>query len=316
VRHFHRRPFAWRPPENDELHVLNGMGVTLGDSIIGMNALAWLKARHPRLHIHLYRTPHAPPFVERLYAMARHIVFRVSYLPVPAAGLPDEVVDLSDFLHWPAFDREPMVDFFFRGLGMVAEDVPAAAKANRWLAQLPLPPLPPAWRGRPYVLLCDRASTPLRTLPQAQAAGLADRVWQAYRLPVCGLHPVAHSHFHDISAHSHSLDRYLAWVRGASVLVGVDSSAIHVAAGFDVPTLAFFVSIDPALRVRDYPRCRAVDLRSPLTQGLHASDDPAVAVEVARLWREAVAQAGMPWPAPASRLPAAELTTKWRSRWD
>src|SRR5689334_8333060 len=36
-----------RPADHatDALHVINGMGVTLGDSIIGMNALAWLKAR-------------------------------------------------------------------------------------------------------------------------------------------------------------------------------------------------------------------------------------------------------------------------------
>jgi hypothetical protein len=31
------------------------------------------------LRIHLYRTPHAPPFVDRPYAMARHIVERLSY---------------------------------------------------------------------------------------------------------------------------------------------------------------------------------------------------------------------------------------------
>src|SRR5438105_6317646 len=58
VHHAERRPFQWRAPASDTLHILNGMGVTLGDSIIGMNALAWLKTRHPTLRIHLYRSPH------------------------------------------------------------------------------------------------------------------------------------------------------------------------------------------------------------------------------------------------------------------
>jgi hypothetical protein len=91
------------------------MGVTLGDSVIGMNALAWLKAMHPRLRIHLYRTPHAPAFVGRLYALARHIVDRVSYLPVAAHDLPDEVIDLSDFLHWSSrwcSGSEPLLRFY------------------------------------------------------------------------------------------------------------------------------------------------------------------------------------------------------------
>ena len=60
----------------------------------------------------------------------------------------------------------------------------------------------------------------------------------------------------------------MAWIKGASVVVGTDSAAIHIAAGFDVPTLAFFVSIDPQLRTRDYPACRVVDARTPLADGV------------------------------------------------
>lgn len=300
IRHAGRRPFHWCMPSGGTLHVLNGMGVSLGDSIVGMNALAWLKDRHPALRIHLYRTPHAPAGVERLYRLAGHLVESVTYLPLSLETLPDQAIDLSDVLHWPSFASEPMVDFFIRGLGMLPHELPACAKANRWLARLRLPSVPAAWRGRGYVLFCGQASTPLRTVPQAQAAAMVERIWRRYGLPVLGFHPVRHPHHEDISRHSAGLDQYIAWVKGARAVVGTDSSAIHLAAGFDVPTLAVFVSIDPALRVRDYPNCRALDMRSERTCGLHASHDAAVLEAVRRTWQAVVERPDLPWPALAA----------------
>jgi ADP-heptose:LPS heptosyltransferase len=296
VRHAGRRPFRWHAPACDTLHVLNGMGVTLGDSIIGMNALAWLKASHPALRIHLYRTPHAPRFVERLYELASHIIEPVTYLPTPLQALPENVVDLSDFLHWPSFSTAPMVDFFLRGLGIPLGLVPASAKANRWLARLHLPPVPAPWSSRRYVLFCDQASTPLRAVPQEHTAAMVERIWQQYGLPVLGFHPISHPHYRDISAHSRDLDQFMAWVKGSAAVISTDSSAMHIAAGFDVPALAVFVSIDPDLRARDYAKCRVLDVRCDLTNGLHASEDPGVLREVDRIWGALAKREDLPWP--------------------
>ena len=301
VRHAGRRPFQWRAPASDTLHVLNGMGVTLGDSIIGMNALAWLKTQHPTLRIHLHRTPHSPPFVERIYQLASHIVEPVMYLPSPLQALPEDVVDLSDFLFWPSFADEPMVDFFIRGLGIAADSVPASAKANRWLSRLPVPSLPAPWSTTDYVLFCDQASTPLRAVPQTHAAPMVDRIWRQYGLPVLGFHPIVHPHYRDISRHSRSLDEFIAWVKGSAAVVATDSSAMHIAAGFDVPTLAVFVSIDPLLRARDYTHCKVLDVRCELTNGLHESNDAKVLREVHRIWGTIVDRADLPWPALADR---------------
>jgi len=300
VRHAGRRRFQWAVPESGTLHVLNGMGITLGDSVIGMNALAWLKAQHPSLRIHLYRTRHAPSFVERLYELASHIVEAVTYLPMPLEGMPDDSVDLSDFLYWPLFAAEPMVDFFLLGLGIAPDSVPASAKANRWLSRLPLLRDRPASSAGRYVLFCDQASTPLRTIPPERAATVVDRIWQRYGLPVLGFHPISHPHYQDVSRHSTNLDQFIAWVRGAAALIGTDSSAIHLAAGFDVPTLAVFVSIDPMLRARDYPNCTTLDLRSERTNGLHASDAPELCHEVRRIWHALLERPHLPWPTLAS----------------
>ena len=93
----------------------------------------------------------------------------------------------------------------------------------------------------------------------------------------------------------------MAWVRSARVVIGADSSAVHLAAGFEIPTLAGFTSINPVLRVRDYPDCTAVDLRTPLTDGLHTSDDPDLLHEVDRCWQTFLQQDMIPWPELAAR---------------
>jgi Glycosyltransferase family 9 (heptosyltransferase) len=299
-RHAGRAAFRWCAPASGTLRILNGMGVTLGDSIIGMNALAWLKHGDPSLRIELYRSRHTPAVVERLYELARAIVDQVHYLPLPLGELPADVIDLSDFVHWPVFATAAMVDFFAQGLGIAAGDMPASMKANRWLAEVAVPNVPGPWADRPYALLCADASTPLRSMPDDLLHAMVERIWRRYRLPVLGFravpHPHHHEQYHDVSAHSRSLDQYLAWVKGAQAVVGTDSSALHIAAGFDVPTLAVFVSIDPALRVRDYPHCHALDISTPATRGQHANDDPQLLRGVHANWRDLMARATLPWP--------------------
>ncbi len=228
--------------------------------------------------------------------MTSHIIEHVHYLPQPLAAIPDEAIDLSDFLYWPRFATQPMVDFFLESLGVAPGDVPASAKCNHWLAGLDLPSLPPLWAGRDYVLLAGEASTPLRSMPEAAAEALVEQAWRRYGLPVLGFRPLSHDQYHDVSAHSKHLEQFVAWVRDASVLIGTDSSAIHIAAGFDVPTLAVFVSIDPVLRVRDYMHCQAVDARTPLTHGLHQTNDARVLEEVQSIWRGVTRRDDLPWP--------------------
>ena len=96
VRHAARVPFRWRAPARDALHILNGIGVTLGDSIIGMNVLAWLK-------ICKFRAAHSSvskPTHRRMWSgcinSASHIVEPVHYLP-RRWSRSRPMVDLSDF---------------------------------------------------------------------------------------------------------------------------------------------------------------------------------------------------------------------------
>ncbi|MBN3821739.1 glycosyltransferase family 9 protein, partial [Paraburkholderia sp. Se-20369] len=175
--------------------------------------------------------------------------------------------------------------------------VPAPAKRNRWLARLALRALPHAGR-RPYVLFGPSASTAVRSVPPALRVACVDRLARRYRLPVVGFGPLAHPAYTDVGEFARDTANFIAWVRGASMLFSSDTAALHLADGFDVPTLACFTTIAPGLRVRDYPRCVPVALDVPdALRGLHRSEAPDDLAAVEAAYRTLDWDA-LAWPAP------------------
>jgi hypothetical protein len=255
-------------------HVINGMGVTLGDSIIGLTALAAIQHAHPQVRFVIYRPELSPPYVEQLYALAAGKLAPTRSLPWPLADIPaDETrIDMGNHLFWPGFMSLPMIDFFLAALGVLPESVPSAHKANRWLQTLELPRLPEPWREQPYVLFCPTASTPIRSIPQPVRRALVSRLFERFGLPVLGFGAVDHPHYVDVAATSTGTAHFLAWIRHARYVLTSDTAAVHIAAGFDVPTTAFFTTIAPELRVRDYPHCLPVTLNLPELRNVQASD--------------------------------------------
>ncbi|CAN0617469.1 conserved protein of unknown function [Burkholderia multivorans] len=297
--HAARQPFRLAYGAGMHVHVVNGMGVALGDSIVGLTALAALRDAHPGLRFTLYRPAAAPRYVEALYALAAGTVAPCRALPWPANALPAHAprIDLGNHLYWPDFARMPMIDFFLAALGADPASIPAAAKRNRWLARLPLPALPPEWR-RPYVLFCPAASTAVRSVPPGLRAALVGRLARRYRLPVLGFGPLAHPAYVDVSGSAADTAQFIAWIAGARLLFSVDSAAAHIADGFDVPTLACFTTIAPTLRVRGYPHCVPVALDLPdAMRGLHRSERPDDVAAVEAAYR-AVDWDAVDWPTP------------------
>lgn len=298
------RPFRLDYARCATVQVINGMGVALGDSIIGLTALDALRGAHPALRFVLYRPARLARHVAQLDALAGSVA-TIRTLPVALDALPaaDPRIDVGNQLYRPAFAALPMIDYFLDALGAEPAAIPAEAKRNRWLARLALPALPAPWRARRYALFSADASTPLRSIPPARRAALVERIAQRYGLPVLGFGPVEHRAYVDVRALSPDTAAYLAWVRGASVLIGADSSAIHVADGFDVPTLACFTSIAPELRVRDYPHCRPVTVPvPPALHDRHASDDPADIAAVDAAYRTLDWEA-LAWPPARDAVP-------------
>jgi hypothetical protein len=62
-------------------------------------------------------------------------------------------------------------------------------------------------------------------------------------------------------------------VRDACWMISTDTATVHLADAFGVPCLAFFPTHRPEQRVRDYPRCISVALRSALPTGIEFARD-------------------------------------------
>jgi hypothetical protein len=267
------------------VHVINGMGVTLGDSVIGLTALIAIKARFPHLSFTIYRPAHAPGYVKRIYELAAPLLGSVIDLPVILDTLPytELRIDLGNHLFWPKFSSLPMIDFFLDAMGIRADEVPAMDKRNHWLQALVLP-RPQAVKGD-YVLLCPTASTPVRSIPASMHKDFVEALWQRYRLPVAGFGNIDHMVYTDVTSRAPDTADFLAWIKHAAYLVTPDTAAVHVAAGFDIPTTAFFTTIAPDLRVRDYPFCKSVSLPVPELEGIQASNRASDVERVERAYR-------------------------------
>jgi ADP-heptose:LPS heptosyltransferase len=263
-----------------DLHIINAMGVAVGDSIVGLQALHILKRRYPGLRLHVYRSPYTP----ELNGLYRRVPFltTVAELPVTLDAFSSgHVVDLADFMFRPAFARLPMIDYFLTALGLDPASVDPADKNPDWLSELRHPVLPP---HPDYILFCPSASTPLRSIPPRARRELVEAVCRHWPGIVLGFGPVEHSSYRDVSPLSPNLETYLAWLRDARAVVSTDTSAVHIAAGFRRPTLAYFVSIRPSLRSAYYPTVSSVDLVHEALKGRHSSDDPGQLALLARCW--------------------------------
>jgi hypothetical protein len=267
------------------VHVINGMGVTLGDSIIGITALMAIKAQFPHIAFTIYRPAHTPGYVKRLYEMAAPLLGSIVDLPVKLGAVePGELrVDIGNHLFWPKFATLPMIDFFIDAMGIQAGEIPAARKRNHWLQELTLPE--PQGISGEYVLLCPTASTPVRSIPAALRADFADALWQHFRLPVAGFGAIDHPRYTDVTLRSPDTADFLAWVKHSHYLVTPDTAAVHIAAGFNIPTTAFFTTIAPELRARDYPNCKSIGLPLPELQGIQASNQEADIEQIERAYR-------------------------------
>jgi hypothetical protein len=256
------------------VHVINGMGVTLGDSVIGVTALRAIKAIFPHISFTIYRPEHTPIYVKKLYELAAPSLGAIVELPFTLGALAQGElrIDIGNHLFWPKFAELPMIDFFIDAMGLKPETISGEHKRNNWLNELTLP-APHAMDGE-YVLLCTTASTPVRSIPASQHACFAEVLWQRFRLPVAGFGAIDHAHYTDLAPYSASTGDFVALIRGARYLFTPDTAALHIAAGFDIPTTGFFTTIAPGLRARDYPRCHSVSLPVPQLRGIQASSLP------------------------------------------
>lgn len=146
------------------LTIINGLGVTLGDSVVGISALHVIKKINPNIVIRIIRPENCPDYVNEVYTLAKHIIDDISYMPFEIARATDAdlVIDIGNQLYWKDFNTLEMHDFFLRSLGIEHSQVSACLKINSWLKKAPLENL----NLGEYVLFCPYASTKIRSIPR------------------------------------------------------------------------------------------------------------------------------------------------------
>jgi len=253
--------------------------MTLGDSLIGLTALAavrsadLLEGREPLL---IRKPLFGHRLVNQLYRLARPLA-ETAWFPYRAAlSRPFEKrIDIREFAFDPAFRGTAMIDFFLARLGADPAAIPASAKRNLWLARAIRERSPLALPGR-YILVCPRAAMALRTMPLPVHAKILESLLTLQTLPVVtqGRPPLTDPRLHYCPAVA-SLAELAALVSGAQLIVSTDTAMVHLADAWSVPTLAFFVTHRPEWRVRDYPSCRAIHLPAQLPPAIEFARDAA-----------------------------------------
>lgn len=271
---------ATAPQSTDKaVAILNGFGRTLGDGVIGLQALhaAMQIGAIPARPV-LYRLPNLPSMVQQLYAAAEFAETRI--LPwhhaTPETTFEpenqfDSVIDIRDFAFDPDFLRHSMIDFFLSRLSVEPASLPPASRRNAWLASRVKTERGNLPHG--YILVCPRAATPLRDMPETVHARILQRALAIG--PVVTQGPVPNA-LRDHVLHAPpcaTLVELCSLIRNARAMISTDTAMVHLADAFDVPCLAFFPTHLPTWRVRDYPNCVPIALKPTLPAGTEFARD-------------------------------------------
>jgi ADP-heptose:LPS heptosyltransferase len=87
----------------------------------------------------------------------------------------------------------------------------------------------------------------------------------SYTILLFDKEPIAGYDFENvIKVHSLSLRKIFALVEKCNLIVAPDSSFVHIAAAFSIPTIALFGPIDGKIRTQNYPNCKYLDVSEEL----------------------------------------------------
>ena len=102
-----------------------------------------------------------------------------------------------------------------------------------------------------------------RDYPHMQS--LVEKLSKSYTVLIFDANPINGFDFENvIKVHSLSLRKIFSLIQKCDAIVAPDSSFVHIAAAFNVPTVAVFGPIDGKIRTKDYPYCVYVDVSKEL----------------------------------------------------
>lgn len=272
--------------ESNHINIINGFGVTLGDSIIGLNVCLFLKDRNKDLKINIARPCTTPDSLESLYSYAKKagLIDSTTRMPFPLSECSqyDFNIDMGNQLFRQDFQSLEMHDYFYDHMGIASHTVPQKYKQNHWLKRLPNG----IKKNGEYVLFCPNASSQIRSIPFKHHAQVIEKLIEKYNLPVLGFSPAKVKLYTDISHNVSDTISYINMIRNSNFVYTADSSAVHIAAGFDIPCHCIFTSINPDLRIRYYPNTTSSFIGDAVTRGLHFTEKLEIINHVKNLYEK------------------------------
>ncbi|MHC6397528.1 glycosyltransferase family protein (plasmid) [Escherichia coli] len=175
-----------------------------------------------------------------------------------------------------------MHDYFIQGLGVKLDDVNHNELSNKWLGNIDL--------GAPvfenYTLFAPIASTKIRSIPSKFYYDIVDMLSRREGKTVLGFVDVNHKNYINISKYSPHTKDFIALIKYASNVYTCDSSALHIAAGFGVPTECVFNTIPPELRTKYYSNCKSIYVGNKRLEKIQSSEDFQLVKMVENNYRE------------------------------
>lgn len=284
IKNWNLKRFSIDYSEVDELNIINGMGVTLGDSIVGISVLAAIKEKNPNIKIRVIRPETAPPYVEEVYKLAASVIDELDYMPFNIHELSKSAlnVDVGNQLYSPYFHVMEMHDYFIQSLGLKLDDINHDELTNKWLNNIDY--------GAPiyenYTLFTPLASTKIRSIPSVFYYDIVEMLSNRDGKKVLGFVDVNHKNYLNIAKHITNTKDFMSVIKAASNVYTCDSSALHIAAGFRVPTQCVFNTIPPELRIKYYSNCNPVYVGNSKLEKIQSSEDLSLIKIVENNYRE------------------------------
>ena len=253
---------------SEGLAIVNGFGLSLGDSLIGLQALSAAQTLgHMPPRPTLIRRTDCRPMVKALYPLAADFAEVVDLpdglsasppLPASVTAGYERVIDMRDFAFDADFHGVAMIDFFLRRLGLDPEEVPAELRRNAWLAPR-VQPRRVAGLPERYVLFCPQSSMPQRDMPADAQRRILRQILAAQDLPVVTQGRVPEGVEGRVIAAPilERIEELCGLAAHAARIVSTDTAIVHLADAWSIPCHAVFATHRPEWRVRDYPRCSA-----------------------------------------------------------
>lgn len=284
--------------ESPRIAILNPFGFALGDTIVFLTALREFCARMTEqlgpFELNVFQHPDNLD-TEELYVRSG-LSNAIHHLPAPVRLLAeyDAYVDLT--VRFPSRGL-PWVDEMLQLLAIDPATVSPERKRNA-LTVRPSIATEVAHEiarlkaiGTPIVLIHHRASTPVRSIPDALIAMIIERLLGGGDWIVVSAIPVQFDHprFVDWSRLSTSFERLIYLISQADVVLCVDTCVYHIADAVNTPAVVLFNTVRPDYRAAYYPHVRSLMVGGDGHGGLigrSSSDEPADLDAAARMWSE------------------------------